>query len=102
VENVFVRRAAGGGSLDRIVVPCICAVAVSRKVRFHVCLMCEEMPVPQAFIQSIENREMIAPRKHSQARRTQGKVNRRADRSSRCSDVVHHSLSGFAVFFVVL
>src|SRR5262249_5398124 len=72
------------------------------RTRVAVVPSCEEMPAAPAFLRFTENREIIARRKRSQAWRAHGRVNRRADRSSQRSVVVHHSLSGFAVFFVVL
>jgi hypothetical protein len=61
-----------------------------------------EMPVPQAFLEWIAHRDGCVAQNRAHARRTRGAPQRCIDRSSRRFPVVHHSLSGFAVFCVVL
>jgi len=61
-----------------------------------------EATVPQAFLASLGDDGECAADCGVRAPRPRAREKQRADPRSRRSGVVHHSLSGFAVFFVVL
>jgi hypothetical protein len=61
-----------------------------------------EVPVPQAFLRFVCEGDRTTPPRRAHAPRRRGRTTRRADASPPRAVAVHHSLSGFAVFFVVL
>jgi hypothetical protein len=61
-----------------------------------------ETVVPQAFLQFRHGADQATPMRRDHATRVRGRTARRARRSATRIVVVHHSLSGFAVFCVLL